>query len=262
MFEKTQKTRTHRDVFLQAEDRIRDAEVTGVQTCALPICNALLLIPLSSLVMRSPRQFQLNRPGAECIVERVSDAYAGENQRHRTPVGTDPLRRQAVTMRAGDNPRAGALAGRRGVVMEDSCPRTPRLRRVEDSPVAGGIIGERQQIALDSGVINHVGTAAIPGICEHGAGKGDVRGPCGAPVLVQVLEKLPRGPVRDTSLGNARQNQSIVAFVRTGTVLRIAVDEIVARAAIIASEIQESGRAEAGLKLKTGFPVLAVILRP
>src|SRR5271157_6206832 len=27
--------------FFQAEDRIRDADVTGVQTCALPICSRL-----------------------------------------------------------------------------------------------------------------------------------------------------------------------------------------------------------------------------
>src|ERR1017187_1916281 len=189
----------------------------------------------------SPRQLQLNRPDAECIVERVSDTDAGENQCHRQAVGTDPFRRQAVTVGARDTPRIVARAGCRGVIMEDGGPRPPRLRRVEDTPIAGGIIGERQQIALDPGVIDHIGTAAIPRICEHGAGAGDVGGPYDAPVLVQVLEKLPRGTVRDASLGNARDDESIIAFIRTGTVLRIGVDEIVARAAIIASEIQECG---------------------
>src|SRR5439155_16754441 len=31
--------------FFQAEDGIRDGHVTGVQTCALPICRTLLTIP-------------------------------------------------------------------------------------------------------------------------------------------------------------------------------------------------------------------------
>src|ERR1035437_7511256 len=181
-----------------------------------------------SLPAISPRQLQLDRPGAERVVERVTHTDAGENQCHRQAAGTDPFRRQAVTVGSGDTPRAVARAGGRGVVMEDGGPGPPRLRRAEDTPIAGGIIGEGQQIALDPGVIDHIGTAAIPRICEHGAGAGDVGGPYGAPVLVQVLEKLPRGPVRDASLGNARDDESIIAFIRTGTVLRIGVDEIVA----------------------------------
>src|SRR5438445_2640826 len=32
--------------FFQAEDGIRDIGVTGVQTCALPICSQLVVIPL------------------------------------------------------------------------------------------------------------------------------------------------------------------------------------------------------------------------
>src|SRR2546429_6734694 len=41
--------------FFQAEDGIRDVAVTGVQTCALPICGAPLLA--SSLARRIPRFF-------------------------------------------------------------------------------------------------------------------------------------------------------------------------------------------------------------
>src|SRR5207245_6933059 len=33
--------------FFQAEDGIRDATVTGVQTCALPICGALCLLGIT-----------------------------------------------------------------------------------------------------------------------------------------------------------------------------------------------------------------------
>src|SRR3989442_9488337 len=36
--------------FFQAEDGIRDADVTGVQTCALPICSASIFLPSSTLV--------------------------------------------------------------------------------------------------------------------------------------------------------------------------------------------------------------------
>ena len=38
--------------FFQAEDGIRDWSVTGVQTCALPICEDVLLI-LSSIIQLS-----------------------------------------------------------------------------------------------------------------------------------------------------------------------------------------------------------------
>src|SRR3989454_7025310 len=36
--------------FFQAEDGIRDYKVTGVQTCALPICWVMLLVPASLYV--------------------------------------------------------------------------------------------------------------------------------------------------------------------------------------------------------------------
>src|SRR5579872_1496139 len=44
--------------FFQAEDGIRDADVTGVQTCALPICSSSVIIlaspcctPFSSMIL-------------------------------------------------------------------------------------------------------------------------------------------------------------------------------------------------------------------
>src|SRR2546430_3311352 len=49
--------------FFQAEDGIRDLTVTGVQTCALPIC-----IPLSCQTKRIPRQSP--RPSTRCFDER------------------------------------------------------------------------------------------------------------------------------------------------------------------------------------------------
>src|SRR6266699_1706991 len=48
IFDWNEKTATRRVFFFQAEDGIRDADVTGVQTCALPIsCHDLL--PVSSM---------------------------------------------------------------------------------------------------------------------------------------------------------------------------------------------------------------------
>src|SRR3712207_8608213 len=38
-------------LFFQAEDGIRDIGVTGVQTCALPICAALLALSLGRAVL-------------------------------------------------------------------------------------------------------------------------------------------------------------------------------------------------------------------
>src|SRR5437016_7738913 len=48
--------------FFQAEDGIRDWSVTGVQTCALPICRPLY--PLSGLfLLRGPRFLGQGAPG-------------------------------------------------------------------------------------------------------------------------------------------------------------------------------------------------------
>src|SRR5256885_7871110 len=39
--------------FFQAEDGIRDYKVTGVQTCALPICSDKISIPISQRIKQS-----------------------------------------------------------------------------------------------------------------------------------------------------------------------------------------------------------------
>src|SRR6266498_4774424 len=74
--------------FFQAEDGIRGADVTGVQTCALPISSAL---PNSAVhpwwVPRSLR----SRPARVAVI-RADDATppAGRREPRRTP--TDPLK--------------------------------------------------------------------------------------------------------------------------------------------------------------------------
>src|SRR2546430_10355869 len=59
--------------FFQAEDGIRDLTVTGVQTCALPICSAR---PGSNIKITEGRMFQ---PGlAELVVgKNASSTYSG-----------------------------------------------------------------------------------------------------------------------------------------------------------------------------------------
>src|SRR5438128_4728621 len=43
--------------FFQAEDGIRDATVTGVQTCALPICEGFLTKELTRSIRNPSRRF-------------------------------------------------------------------------------------------------------------------------------------------------------------------------------------------------------------
>src|SRR5690606_40259111 len=57
--------------FFQAEDGIRDFHVTGVQTCALPICNCDLLI---IAVKTDPSQ---GAKGVSLVVAEVSDDTPG-----------------------------------------------------------------------------------------------------------------------------------------------------------------------------------------
>src|SRR5215217_2373502 len=61
--------------FFQAEDGIRDIGVTGVQTCALPICGHILALP------------------SEACEESTPDARTGRGGRpHPTAVAAQPFR--------------------------------------------------------------------------------------------------------------------------------------------------------------------------
>src|SRR5207237_1785239 len=61
--------------FFQAEDGIRDSSVTGVQTCALPICArhhaAASLAALRLQARALPRLFQRDRRGDEAAADRA-----------------------------------------------------------------------------------------------------------------------------------------------------------------------------------------------
>src|SRR5699024_3076412 len=64
--------------FFQAEDGIRDRNVTGVQTCALPISSAVTQAPTgaenivkSSLVPPQMSSLEVKTVGMKCIIEKL-----------------------------------------------------------------------------------------------------------------------------------------------------------------------------------------------
>src|SRR5256885_15947965 len=91
--------------FFQAEDGIRDYKVTGVQTCALPICAASAVFQLAGFDVRSaPRRSWPNR-----VAERV----ARESSTLRGAVAlllTTDVRRRSEERRVG---KGVDLGGRR-----------------------------------------------------------------------------------------------------------------------------------------------------
>src|SRR5437667_5293486 len=68
--------------FFQAEDGIRDRDVTGVQTCALPIWDGFhLFLPqrLPSLWQLERRQYSAARGFTRELRERVRDYYSSND---------------------------------------------------------------------------------------------------------------------------------------------------------------------------------------
>src|SRR5690606_40148917 len=80
--------------FFQAEDGIRDFHVTGVQTCALPICHGPAALPGVSAAGAQPhrggpdRRVGARRQGnaagrALCLVSRSEERRVGKECRSR-----------------------------------------------------------------------------------------------------------------------------------------------------------------------------------
>ena len=65
--------------FFQAEDGIRDYDVTGVQTCALPICMVLVKNPVaaSRSIWLSSLRISMMRPSARNFQNSL-----GQNAKH------------------------------------------------------------------------------------------------------------------------------------------------------------------------------------
>src|SRR5256884_4863683 len=62
-------TQCHFFFFFQAEDGIRDVAVTGVQTCALPICEALRKLETEGLVDASRSGLVVRQSSEEVLIE-------------------------------------------------------------------------------------------------------------------------------------------------------------------------------------------------
>src|SRR5690606_39844760 len=73
--------------FFQAEDGIRDFHVTGVQTCALPICDRG---PAHGLLEREPVEPRREEPGVEAVARarRVDNVEHETGRTHDSAVGT------------------------------------------------------------------------------------------------------------------------------------------------------------------------------
>src|SRR5690554_6199939 len=153
-------------VFFQAEDGIRDADVTGVQTCALPICHHG---PCRGEVASRGAQGRAAR-GARAVevrslVEAVLDEARaccvhgdrrsrGRGLRRPSPSGSMSSRRKSSTVRGGSgspgpgcavpgvtqprpsglHPRAARARLRRLRSTRESAPDGPRIHRTSRQP--------------------------------------------------------------------------------------------------------------------------------
>src|SRR5690606_40122971 len=95
----------------QAEDGIRDFHVTGVQTCALPICLALLLLAPHALCLRPAH----SDPPAECELECVLECvllWSITRARGLTPLAPSGTRDPLCEMRCRSEERRVGKGGR------------------------------------------------------------------------------------------------------------------------------------------------------
>src|SRR5699024_5065639 len=99
--------------FFQAEDGIRDRNVTGVQTCALPIwisleaveggldappCREILLTPQ---VRERARAMAEELPGVRDLLLRIADGTAAEGMESLSPVLVEEMEQVADVLPAG-----------------------------------------------------------------------------------------------------------------------------------------------------------------
>src|SRR5688500_19576206 len=83
-------TRNNSFFFIHAGDGIRDYKVTGVQTCALPICPQ---VALSILVPDNPYRYMQIRgkvvdateTGADAHIDSLAKKYLGQDKIGRAP---------------------------------------------------------------------------------------------------------------------------------------------------------------------------------
>src|SRR5699024_8835185 len=85
--------------FFQAEDGIRDRNVTGVQTCALPICGDLQLLAIFSV--RASSQLKTSQAGGVVDAGRnvlLRDAVSGADRERRVNAAGQPESDESVAV--------------------------------------------------------------------------------------------------------------------------------------------------------------------
>src|SRR5690625_7779506 len=81
--------------FFQAEDGIRDGHVTGVQTCALPICAAMAAAPACTSSTRppAPRPSPRCEPPADPGPARSEERRVGKERRRARSTAANERRK-------------------------------------------------------------------------------------------------------------------------------------------------------------------------
>src|SRR2546430_6545063 len=104
--------------FFQAEDGIRDLTVTGVQTCALPICRSGRAAPRMGSGSAARDRAHRDHRRARRTLQQQPPGETDQRGRHPSPAGT--LR--AVALRLSQRRRGGQAAGARGAGRRDHGP--------------------------------------------------------------------------------------------------------------------------------------------
>src|SRR5690606_40497589 len=89
--------------FFQAEDGIRDFHVTGVQTCALPILNAIIIPMHEHAFKRSQQNLSGPFAGVPFLVKDLFQEYAG----YPTSYGCQGLKRIGYIAERSEERRVG-----------------------------------------------------------------------------------------------------------------------------------------------------------
>src|SRR5439155_9963008 len=130
-------------------------------------------------------------------------------------------------------------------------PRAPRLGRVVDAEAASeaGVRagqGLAPEIALQAGVVSDARAVAATDMREGGAAAGDVVRPIRRTVGTDRSQEFVSGAFTDAILGHTCEDHAVGGLVGAVVVVRVDVDEGVARPGVVAAEVQEGRTAEAG----------------
>src|SRR5699024_11942403 len=107
--------RNNRAFFLQAEDGIRDRNVTGVQTCALPIYKVIRAMNSFSEPRYKADVLKVETPVNMNYVEGLGDKEVVYTQKEAAQIGRASCReREEIVVEGGGVHRRQGGTGRRG----------------------------------------------------------------------------------------------------------------------------------------------------